>query len=208
MTPNENPHETLASAETQDISRIETSSAPHIAELKERIYEQSFGNGSLRQGEIVTNLIQLKPNVPSLSTEEPEIIPIVHPYAIIVTQDCDLVQDFKPRSEGSLESDKIIPSILFCEVATAEQLKGRADIKSDIWKRIRQNKDDRYQFIEKVFSEDDLLGEGLPELGIDFKRYFTIPTDEIYFRIKADAKRRCRLVSPYLEHLSLSLIHI
>lgn len=113
-----------------------------------------------------------------------------------------MVQDFKPRNEGNLESDKIIPSVLFCEVITAEQLRGRADMKSNIWQRIRQNKDERYQFLEKVLSKDDLLGEGLPELGIDFKRYFTIPTDEVYFRLKTDAKRRCRLVSPYLEHLS------
>ena len=60
------------------------------------------------------------------------------------------------------------------------------------------------------------IGEGMPELGIDFKRYFTIPTDEVYFRIRAEAQRRSRLRSPYLEHLSnrfysfqsLSLIHI
>lgn len=44
---------------------------------------------------------------------------------------------------------------------------------------------------------------GLPELGIDFKKIFTIPTDEIYQRIAlGQVKRRAVLVSPYLEHLS------
>jgi hypothetical protein len=49
----------------------------------------------------------------------------------------------------------------------------------------------------------DRLQEGLPELAIDFKRYFTVPTDEVYRRIElGEARRRCLLISPYLEHLS------
>lgn len=202
MTPNESPNETQSPAETQELAVREPSSSSQLVELKEKIYEKSPLGSPLRQGEIITNLIQLKAAVSSLSTEEPEIIPVVHPYAIVVTQDCELVQDFKPRSEGNLESDKIIPSVLFCQVVTAEQLRGRADIKSDIWKRIKQNKDERYQFLEKVLREDDTLNEGLPELSIDFKRYFTLPTDEVYFRLEVEAKRRSRLRSPYMEHLS------
>jgi len=41
-----------------------------------------------------------------------------------------------------------------------------------------------------------------PELGIDFKRYFTLPTAEVYYQIQRQAARRCCLRSPYLEHLS------
>jgi hypothetical protein len=40
-------------------------------------------------------------------------------------------------------------------------------------------------------------------MGIDFKRYFTIPADETYRRVElGEAQRRCVLQSPYLEHLS------
>ncbi len=111
------------------------------------------------------------------------------------------MQDFEIRRQnGTIE--KLLPNILFCEVATAEQLRGTAG-GSDIWKRIRQNKDERYQFLQKVELADDAAGEGLPELGIDFKRHFTLTTTEVYQRIKiGDTKRRCTLVSPYLEHLS------
>jgi hypothetical protein len=72
----------------------------------------------------------------------------------------------------------------------------------DRWSKVKTNKDERYQFLEKVPSESDALGKGLPELGIDFKRYFCLPTDEAYYRLETDAMRRCRLRSPYLEHFS------
>jgi hypothetical protein len=72
-----------------------------------------------------------------------------------------------------------------------------------IWHQIEINKNDRYHFFQRIPTEEDSLGEGLPELAIDFKRYFTIPTDELYWQINAgDAQRRTCLESPYMEHLS------
>jgi len=166
----------------------------------ERIYDPSC-SGAIRQGEILTNLIQIKINLDSLrSGKELLADRVEHKYAIVITQDCDVIQDF--TNEKGKESSGNLPNTLLCQVVTAEQLRGREDIKSDIWKRIRQNKDERYQFLEKVSVDCDLLGEGLPELGIDFKRYFTVPTDELYFKLETEAKRRCRLISPYLEHFS------
>ena len=74
---------------------------------------------------------------------------------------------------------------------------------SKAWARIQANKDERYHFLQKAEAIDDVRGEGLPELGIDFKRYFTIPTEEVYWRVhQKEAQRRCVLQSPYLEHLS------
>ena len=72
-----------------------------------------------------------------------------------------------------------------------------------IWDKIKINKNDRYHFFQLIPTEADLLGEGLPELAIDFKRYFTIPTDELYWKIDSgDAQRRTCLDHPYLEHLA------
>ena len=70
-------------------------------------------------------------------------------------------------------------------------------------KAITQNKNERYQCIESVPSEQDSAGEGLAALGIDFKRYFTLPTDELYKRIALGlVRRRCRLKTPYAEQLA------
>lgn len=165
-------------------------------------------NVALRQGEILSNLKQFKLNIESLRFGKPLAEPIIHPFAVIVTQDCDCEQDFKKRQANDLVSDKIIPSILFCEVVVAGQLKDRdvgkesKDINSKVWGQVKINKHERYHFLESVPAELDTLGEGLPELAFDFKRYFTIPTDEVYYRLEIEeAKRRCRLISPYLEHL-------
>ena len=90
------------------------------------------------------------------------------------------------------------------EVAAAEDLYGRVKLTNKkLWDHIRINKDERYHFLQKVEPPDDALGQGLPELGLDFKRYFTVPTDEVYRRVElSEAQRRCFLASPYLEHLS------
>jgi hypothetical protein len=155
---------------------------------------------ALRQGELLTGLVQAILDVEFIGKEEDRIDRKIHPYAIILTQDCDLEQDFKARSERN-KLDKLIPSVLFCEAVTAEALRGSAGITTDIWKRIRINKDERYQFLQRIGSVQDAAGQDLPELGIDFKRYFTIPADEVYRRIElGEARRRCVLSSPYLEH--------
>jgi hypothetical protein len=157
----------------------------------------------LRQGEILSDLVQVHLKLDSLRGEgTPEHALKVHPLTVVLSQDCDLEQDFKARA-ATVAADKTIPNILFCEVITAERLRDSGGVNSTIWARIRTNKDERYQFLQKVEAADDALGQGLPELGIDFKRYFTVPADEVYWRVQiGEAKRRCVLVSPYLEHLS------
>jgi hypothetical protein len=168
----------------------------------EAIYEPSALTGALRQGEIVSDVIQVRLMIESLVPgAEPAIAEVRHPLAIIMTQDCDLDWDFKARQSNGSEG-KRIPNVLFCEVIGATELRGRQGINSEIWKRISQNKDERYQFLQRILPDADAVGKGLPELGIDFKRYFTVPTEELYHRLIAQAHRRCRLLSPYLEHLS------
>ena len=73
---------------------------------------------------------------------------------------------------------------------------------SDIKKRIRQNKDERYQYLRVVQPEQDALGEGFPGLLLDFKRYFTLSTGDLYNQVQTTAKRRAVLSPSYLEHLS------
>jgi hypothetical protein len=165
-------------------------------------------DGALRQGEILTGIVQVRLAVATLGTDQKEIEEVVHPYAIVLSQDCDLDWDWRGRTQpvnpGEIpgqSQQKLLPSILFGEMTTAEAL--RVLVNSTIWGRIRLNKDERYQFLQAVSREDDVLGEGLPELGMDFKRYFTVPTDEVYGRLQGgEARRRCRFKSPYLEHLS------
>jgi len=157
---------------------------------------------ALRQGEILTNLIQIHLDLQTIGLPEPRVTPRRHEYALVLSQDCDLDLDFKARA-GTISADKLIPCVLFCEVITAQELRfGPGGMNSTIWGNVRANKHERYQFLQKVEPTEDCSRKGFPELGIDFKRYFTIQADEVYRRIElGEAQRRCVLSSPYLEHL-------
>lgn len=160
---------------------------------------------ALRQGEILSGLMQAKVKLDGVESYDRATAfeMITHPFAIVVSQGCDLDWDFRARSENPSNEWKRIPSVLFCEAITAEQLRGRADINSGIWQRIKGNNDERYHFLQRVPAEQDADQRGLPELGIDFKRYFTLPTEDVYFQISTrQIKRRAVLRSPYVEHLS------
>jgi hypothetical protein len=165
------------------------------------MYRASVAADGLRQGEILTNLIRPRLNLASVG--DSRVVDFDRqPFTIVLTQDCDLDQDFRIRRQGAI-NDKILPTLFFCEAFTAEELFGRLDRNRKLWERIPKNKDERYHFLQKVDAARDAENAGLPELGIDFKRYFTLPTDEVYRRIElGEAKRRCVMVSPYLEHLS------
>ena len=154
----------------------------------------------LAQGEIISGLAYAHIDLLSLESPPLRISPIVHPLAVTVSQGCDLEQDFRARL-GDAKPDKVVPSVLLCEVVSANELRSRVPRDSKIWGRISQNNDERYHFFQAIERECDAQGTGLDELGVDFKRFFSVPTDEIYYRLRiGEAKRRCCLVSPYLEH--------
>ena len=167
---------------------------------EEAIYVSSSSEGSLRQGEIISGLFQYFRSLENKNSVEGETLldEVTHPWAIVLTQTCDLEQDFKARSQEAKEEKKI-PSILFCEVTTADKLKGGCG-GSDLWKRIKKNQDERYHFLQKVKPQEDSIEEGISELGVDFKRYFTLPTEEVYHQIKGKAKRRAQLNEPFNRH--------
>src|SRR6185312_5761394 len=79
--------------------------------------------------------------------------------------------------------------------------KGNVDKRT--WDRILINKDERYHFLQNIRQCEDAAGQGISALGIDFKRYLTIATDELYRRVElGECQRRARLQTPYAEHLS------
>ncbi len=167
-----------------------------------KIYDKSVAGAEFRlaQGEFISDLVHAHILVSTLGTTEIRLVDKNHPYALVLSQGCDLEQDFSARHD-QLKPDKMVPTVLICEVELASALKTYVQ-SSERWNRVKNNSDERYHFFQKVDREDDAASEGLPELGVDFKRFFAIPTEEVYHRIKnGQAKRRCCLRSPYLEHL-------
>lgn len=124
-----------------------------------------------------------------------------HDYAVVVSQDCDLDWDWKARMNGD-KPDKLLSGILFCEAKPADRLVYERKYNRQERKIIRQNRDERYQFLQKVDSEFDLLENGVPELVVDFKRCFSLPAEEAYYRLESEElQRRCLFEHPYLQHL-------
>ncbi len=157
--------------------------------------------GALRQGEIVTGLNVYSALRREGQTEISEFGEVEFPVAVVVSQDCDLDWDYKARFSDRSNDKKLLRSVLFCEAEEAAIAKSRG-LTSEVWKRIVQNKDERYQFLESIPASHDDAGQGIGELVLDFKRYFALLTADAYGQIDDTATRRCRLQPPYVQHLA------
>jgi len=166
------------------------------------IYILPVTNGPFRQGEVLTDVVQRRRSFQSLALAASEIEEILHPYCIIASQDCDLEQDHDARHGGNTAPDKIVPNVLLLQAVTKNELILGLAPGSDIRRNVLGNKHDRYQILERVEAADDALGNGLPSLGVDFKRYFTVPTDELYAQLTSGMQRRTQLSSNYLERFN------
>lgn len=174
-------------------------------------------DGVFRQGEILSDLVQVHLSADSLipTPTDVSLEEKVHPYSLILTQDCDLDWDFKARAvpmgqeqdqdraerEENRRQSKLVPNILLCELTTAEVLRPRL-AGGDVLRRIKAYQDERYHYLPAIPPSNDRAGEGLPELVADFKRVFSIPTVELYLRLALGLRRRALIQSPFLQHLS------
>lgn len=177
--------------------------------MEERaIYQTSDKHSSLRQGEILTGVVQFNPIVEELSQKWQELkdlpfTPVLHPYAIVVTQDCDLDWDYKVRGTSNSNPAKLLNSIVLCEIGTAESIRGTDGMNRKEWELVISHRHERFYFFEKIPLEYELEQEGLPELTADFKKVFGIDAATLYRQIELGiVKRRTILASPYLEHFS------
>ena len=166
----------------------------------------------MRQGEILRNVVELQVRLESIGSEHFDSVyeanPIEHLFAIIVSQDCDLEQDFNYRygSRGNVRNE--LPSLLLCQAEDVEEF-----VKSEMYRSLfnsktftgnfKNNNEFRYHFIQEIPTNLNAVESRVPELGIDFKRYFSVPTAEVYHRIKLDETQRCSVLeSPYRDHFS------
>ena len=181
---------------------------------RRRIYCASIQLERLWQGEILSPLPQTKlaltslpqtdvsseaGNAPTVTVEYDE-----HPLVIVLSQDCDLEQDYKARATGGRG---VLFNILLCDVHQSEELhvklKAEENKSSNEWRKIKENLDQRFHFLRGIAVDEDAEGIGFQNLAIDFRRYFSIPTSELYERLKLKMTlKRCRLQTPYAEHLA------
>ena len=145
---------------------------------------KSWRNSRIHQGDIfrdviLTEDVSVEPDAIGVKRQEFQ-------YIVVLSQDCDLEQDFDNRSKlDSQTHDKYLQNILFCPAYVVTDFKEGSHLKGlnlnmhrwesrDSWKKITQNMHYRYHRLQPF---GDLQ---LPELIIDFKHYATAPRDIIY----------------------------
>ena len=171
------------------------------------IYRKATATDALRQGEIVSNVVQAKLKIETIGSEELVVDETEHEYAVVISQDCDLTWTWEALKNGE-NLDKYLSSVLFCEAKSADAFAHERGYNNRARAKLGQNRDERYQFLQKVECDFDLLEEGVPELLVDFKRYFSLPIAEVYFRLGNEElerseklQGRCLLNHPYLQDL-------
>lgn len=159
-----------------------------------RIYTRTEMSRELRQAEIISGVIQYV-----YDPVAEEIEPLTYQYVVIISQDCDLLQDFNATEDGRGGD---LNGVIVYGAIEAGALLAEAGGR-DIRKRIMLNKDERYHLLQRVELENDLENAGIPSLIIDFRKLFTLSPKEIYRQCSegGNAKRRTRLETPYKEHL-------
>lgn len=131
-----------------------------------------------------------------------EVKMIVFPVVIVLTQDCDLLWDDTYRMSDK-PNDKLLMSVLLAPAYNAEHLFTGSHLDelgilseefkkaSTDYRRIVQNKNPRYHFLE--FPESSNIVSSV----LDFKHYFSAPVR--YLRALKKEKHVCNLGSLYRE---------
>ncbi len=171
------------------------------------VYAPSPEHGPLQQGEILSNVVELRPVPETLGqgSEGVEYYEKEHPLAIVLTQACDLDWDHTARSkaDGKRLDNKLLPNVLLCEVWLASQLRGNQALNGSVWRRAESNHDERYHCLPCPSADQDLQNTGFQEgFALDFKRVFTLGTEELYVRLSSETNRRCCLQGPFMQSLS------
>ena len=175
-------------------------------------YEPSPSSGPLSQGEILAEVWEHRSLSAASSVGEEqgtEIESLLHPRVIVMTADCDLEQDFNTRfsSERPSESSDIVrhdyrhpallPHILLCDMYEEQDIRTRLPMGSEVWRRIRQNQNERYHHLHGVSQGGREIP---PDLYLDFKKAFALPTESVYMAVQADAVARMGIMPPIYIH--------
>jgi hypothetical protein len=162
----------------------------------------------LVQGEILGPVWEYVPRQPPIEVPaeqaEVPVRGIRHERMVVLSQDCDLLQDFNLRFPGGdltsepvdLEADpRAIPSVFLCEAF--EDLRSRV-AGGDIFRRAQRNQDERYHALPEAPVGD--TGTDLPGLFLDFRKVIALPTPFVYEGLRSHGVSRIAIVPPFYIH--------
>lgn len=171
------------------------------------------GDGPIRQAELLTSISEFQA-IPEMEGDSVDVATrrVEHPLTIVLSQDCDLEQDFKvrhpaegapPNREAAEASPAALTHILLCDAHEESELKKRLPdgLGSKDFRRIAGNQNERYHRIESAEIRD--TGTDIEPLFLDFRRHFSIPCPAVYEQFASgSAGRTARLPAYYLHDLN------
>ena len=155
----------------------------------------------LSQGDVLSGVVH---SIYSSNDNQIEEYQIEYEYAIVATQECDLIFDHQERQSGESDTakanNKKIHQILLLPAYRASDFFDGKHLQ-DLNLEMRQigakeqlkfeNDDfDRYHYFKQSVELDT------PDLIVDFKHYFTVPRDHLY---ENSYKKVCSLGVPFRE---------
>lgn len=161
------------------------------------------------QGSLYCNIILVVPGG-TLRFDKIPISTLEMPYAVAMSQECDLVQDNKARatdpSQKPAPDDKVVPSVLICPGYQSSLFREGRHLEglgmkmekytSKPWAVIKSNSNPRFHFMCQWAPFH------VPELVVDFKHFQTIPTEVLRNAYGGEEHHIARLACPYREELS------
>jgi hypothetical protein len=153
------------------------------------MYRASPEEGPFRQGEILSSVVQY-----AFDPATGEVQGILHEYAVLAAQDCDLERAHEASGDEPLNGALLFPA---SPVAEGRE---NAGINSKIWSYTKTNANERYQVLQAIDQDSDRLATGIPDLLVDFRKYFTLSYSQLAHQLGEDLRRRAFLLPPYREH--------
>src|SRR3989442_2935496 len=164
-------------------------------------YSEPVGE-TLRQGDILAGVRAFYLDSVAEGTARGELR--TFSFSVIVTQDCDLEQDYAARypvEQPSATPDKLLFGILLCGVyhdalvRAGRHRPAAQQFARKEWGFLEANRDPRFQHLGPV------CAVGRP-LVADFKDSFMVQSNYLYDEIRLGTVRRVTAMdSPYKEHL-------
>lgn len=114
-------------------------------------------------------------------------------YAVVLSQECDIEQDYNDRDRDEGIQDKHVQALLVAPAYLAETLKAGEHLLSagfkmqkmntEMWRVVKNNKNERYHFIEQCPALN------VPDLVVDFKHMYTLSRSYFYQAILNNSYR-------------------
>ena len=173
------------------------------------VYEPP-NDGPIRQAELLKSVAEFQPISKTDEGDDLEIRKVDHPLAVVISQDCDLEQDFNLRFPGEGDpvsrddadlSHRSISHVILCDAYPETELIRRLPdgFGSKDRRKVQQNQNERYHKLEAALIDGD-ESKPVEELFFDFRRFFAIPSPDIYDQLAAKTLKRIACVPAYYLH--------